>query len=94
MRILIVHDYGRPVGGAERMSVMLRDRLRERGHDHGVLRLDRRTDRRSADPGRRTCLGSMRLQPILQALQPRRRSPSFARRSASFGRTSFTSACS
>jgi glycosyltransferase involved in cell wall biosynthesis len=33
MRILIAHDYGGLVGGAEHMSVTLRDGLRRRGHD-------------------------------------------------------------
>ena len=32
-RILIVHDYGTPSGGAENVAVMLRDGLRRRGHD-------------------------------------------------------------
>lgn len=33
MKVLIVHDYGTPVGGADHMSVGLRDELRRRGHD-------------------------------------------------------------
>jgi glycosyltransferase involved in cell wall biosynthesis len=33
MKVLIVHDYGVLVGGAENVSVMLRDGLRRRGHD-------------------------------------------------------------
>jgi glycosyltransferase involved in cell wall biosynthesis len=33
MRVLIVHDYGTLHGGAEHMSVALRDGLRLRGHD-------------------------------------------------------------
>jgi glycosyltransferase involved in cell wall biosynthesis len=33
VRVLIVHDYGTPVGGADQMSVSLRDDLRRRGHD-------------------------------------------------------------
>ena len=33
MRVLIVHDYGTLNGGAELMSMTLRDGLRERGHD-------------------------------------------------------------
>lgn len=32
MKVLIVHDYGVPVGGAELMSMALRDGLRRRGH--------------------------------------------------------------
>ena len=33
MKVLIVHDYGVLVGGAEYFSVALRDGLRRRGHD-------------------------------------------------------------
>lgn len=33
MKVLIVHDYGVLVGGAEHMSIALRDGLRRRGHD-------------------------------------------------------------
>ena len=33
MRVLIVHDYGRAVGGAEHMSLLLRRALRARGHE-------------------------------------------------------------
>ena len=33
MRVLIVHDYGRAVGGAEHMSFLLRRELRARGHE-------------------------------------------------------------
>lgn len=33
MKVLIVHDYGTPVGGADHMSIGLRDDLRRRGHD-------------------------------------------------------------
>ena len=37
MRVLLVHDYGGLVGGAEHMSVTLRDGLRARGHDARLL---------------------------------------------------------
>ncbi len=33
MKVLIVHDFGQPIGGAERMSATLRDGLRARGHE-------------------------------------------------------------
>src|SRR5688572_7000123 len=33
MRILFVNDYATPTGGAEIMTLALRERLRERGHD-------------------------------------------------------------
>lgn len=33
MRILLINDYGRPAGGAEIITLGLRDELRRRGHD-------------------------------------------------------------
>lgn len=33
MKVLIVHDFGQRIGGAEQMSITLRDGLRARGHD-------------------------------------------------------------
>jgi len=33
MKVLVVHDYGTLSGGAEHVSVLLRDGLRRRGHD-------------------------------------------------------------
>lgn len=33
MRVLLVHDYGTATGGAENMVLLLRDRLRARGHE-------------------------------------------------------------
>jgi len=33
LKILLVSDYAPPIGGAEIMTLMLRDGLRERGHD-------------------------------------------------------------
>lgn len=38
----MVHDYGRPVGGAELMSLALRDGLRRRGHEARLLASDAR----------------------------------------------------
>ena len=37
MRILLVNDYATPVGGVEILILMLRDRLRERGHEVRVF---------------------------------------------------------
>lgn len=33
MKVLIVHDFGQRIGGAEQMSITLREGLRARGHD-------------------------------------------------------------
>lgn len=41
MRVLLVHDYGTMVGGAERSVLMLRDGLADRGHDVKFLAADR-----------------------------------------------------
>ena len=37
MRILLLNDYGAPTGGAEIATLMLRDGLRERGHEALLL---------------------------------------------------------
>ena len=37
MRVLILHDFGRRIGGAEHLSLLLRDALRERGHAARLL---------------------------------------------------------
>ncbi len=37
VRILLLHDYGVPIGGAEHMTFALRDGLRARGHDVQLL---------------------------------------------------------
>ena len=37
MRILLVHDFGVPIGGAEHMTYTLRDGLRKRGHEVRLL---------------------------------------------------------
>ena len=37
MKVLLVNDYGVQAGGAERVSVLLRDGLRARGHDARLL---------------------------------------------------------
>ena len=40
MRILLLNDYGRPVGGAEVMVYTLRDEFRRRGHDARLFASD------------------------------------------------------
>ena len=40
MRILILHDFGRRIGGAEHLSLLLRDALRGRGHEARLLSSD------------------------------------------------------
>jgi glycosyltransferase involved in cell wall biosynthesis len=70
VRILIAHDYGRPVGGAERMSQGLRDGLRERGHESlffGSTAAPIANQPMIADE---TCYGSTKYQPVLQAFNP------------------------
>ncbi|MCG8466842.1 MAG: glycosyltransferase family 4 protein, partial [Gemmatimonadetes bacterium] len=58
MRVLIVHDYGTLTGGAEHVSKMLRDGLRERGHEAEWFASSARPLRVpiAAD---RTCFGTM-----------------------------------
>ena len=42
MRVLIVGDYGTPTGGAELQSLLIRDLLRERGHEALMFSSDAR----------------------------------------------------
>lgn len=70
MRILIVHDYGVPVGGAEHLCLTLRDGLRARGHDARLFAS-------AAEPlpdlpriADYTAYGSMRWRRVLQAANP------------------------
>lgn len=37
MRVLILHDFGRRIGGAEHLSLVLRDALQARGHEARLL---------------------------------------------------------
>lgn len=70
MRILIVHDYGTPTGGAEHMVLLLRDRLRARGH---TVRLFTSTARPLDAPvlADDTCLGTTsRYRTLLQCANP------------------------
>lgn len=70
MNVLIVHDYGTLSGGAENVSVMLRDGLRRRGHD---ARLFASTAQPLALPNVAdyTCFGTMsRARSVLQVTNP------------------------
>jgi glycosyltransferase involved in cell wall biosynthesis len=69
LRILIVNDYGVPSGGAERVSFLLRDGLRARGHDARLFaaRAQPTPQRNAADF---TCFGSERLRRVLQVANP------------------------
>jgi glycosyltransferase involved in cell wall biosynthesis len=70
MKILIVNDYGVPAGGAERVSLILRDGLRERGHDARLFASSARPV--AADnPADYTCLGTESgLRRVLQVANP------------------------
>lgn len=71
MRVLLVHDYGRPTGGAELQTLALRDGLRTAGHDVRLL-----TSRASLAPGPLladdACFGTTRgrLQVVSQLANP------------------------
>jgi glycosyltransferase involved in cell wall biosynthesis len=70
VRILLIHDYASPIGGAEILTQALREGLRRRGHDVRLLAS-------SADSGGRgsrtdyQCLGTTgRLRTLLQTANP------------------------
>ena len=71
MRVLLVHDYGRPTGGAELQTLALRDGLRAAGHDVRLV-----TSRAALAPGPLladdTCFGTTRgrLQVVSQLANP------------------------
>lgn len=71
MRVLLLHDYGTPTGGAERQVLALRDGLRGAGHEVRLL-----TSRASLVPGEvqadRACFGTTvgRLQILSQTANP------------------------
>lgn len=70
MRILIVNDYGAPFGGAERMSLSLRDGLRERGHAALLFSSDARPLPAPLEADV-TCSGSVgTVRRVRQALNP------------------------
>ena len=70
MRVLIVNDYGTPTGGAELQSLLIRDLLRERGHEALMFTSDARPGGAeiAADV---TCFGTQRSgRRVLQAVNP------------------------
>ncbi len=70
MKVLIVHDYAGPQGGAEVMTLALRDGLRRRGHDARVFasRAGTTAEPREADFG---CFGTTsRWRTLLQTANP------------------------
>ena len=70
MRILIVHDYGALVGGAEHMAVTLRDGLRERGHDARLFASSAEPVA-APNPADYVCFGTMSpLRKVLQVANP------------------------
>ncbi len=70
MKILLVHDYGTPTGGAELQMLALRDGLRARGHE--VRLLSSRAQHVPSDiVADYTCFGSTsRLQVLSQTANP------------------------
>ncbi len=70
MKILLLNDYGAPIGGAEMLTYALRDALRRQGHDVRLFTSSAGTlsDSRTADY---VCLGTLsRFRTLLQTLNP------------------------
>lgn len=70
MKILLVNDYGSPIGGAEVLTFALRDALRQQGHD---VRLFASSAGTSVDSQRAeyVCYGTVsRFRTLLQTLNP------------------------
>lgn len=66
MRILLINDYGRPAGGAEIITLGLRDELRKRGHDARLFASSAKTSELK-DEADFSCLGTTgRLRTLLQ----------------------------
>ncbi len=74
MRVLIVNDYASSFGGAERLTLLLRDELRARGHDARLFATGLRSARGDnfADDTSRGTTSSLRT--VLQAWNPWARS--------------------
>ncbi len=70
MRVLLVHDYGTPTGGAENQVLALRNSLRDRGHEVKVFASSATPV--PAEPfADYLCFGTMnRLQVLSQAVNP------------------------
>jgi glycosyltransferase involved in cell wall biosynthesis len=70
VKILIVNDYGVLAGGAERISLILREELRKRGHDARLFSSSARPIRAS-NPADYICFGSAGpSRRLLQVLNP------------------------
>lgn len=70
MKILIINDYGTPTGGSERMSLMLRDGLRQRGHDARLF-ASSALPNSAASLADYECLGTVsRFRTLLQTANP------------------------
>ncbi len=70
VKVLIINDYGVLAGGAERVSVLLRDGLRSRGHDARLF-ASTALPVRSENPADYTCFGSeSQLRRALQVANP------------------------
>lgn len=66
MRILLINDYGRPAGGAEIITLGLRDELRKRGHDARLFASSAKTCELK-DEADFSCLGTTgRFRTLLQ----------------------------
>lgn len=71
MKILILNDVAAKVGGAEAMTLDLRDELRRRGHDARVFASDALTQD-EANPADYTCFGTTgKLRTLNRAANPR-----------------------
>lgn len=70
MKILLINDYGTPTGGAEIVTLALRDRLRARGHDARLF-ASRAQPLRTPILADYTCFGTAgRLQTLLGPANP------------------------
>ena len=70
MKILLINDYGTPVGGAEVLTLALRDTLRRQGHDVRLFASSAGSspDSQAADY---VCFGTLsRWRTILQTFNP------------------------
>lgn len=70
MKVLLVHDYGAPFGGADHLSLALRDALRREGHDARLF-ASTALPVPTANRADYTCFGTVsRLRELLQIANP------------------------
>ena len=70
MRVLLVNDYGTPAGGAEIVTLTLRDALRTLGHDARLLTSSAGLSRNDARPDY-VCSGTTsRARALVQTVNP------------------------